>query len=193
LGSCRLSVLGGCALTSSDGADISLPTRKDRLLLAYLGLQGGRPQPREYLANLLWAHRAEAQARDSLRQSLAGLRTALRRVGLDPLKSDRETVALDITALDVDAVDFMRAAEAPAGAEQAIALYRGAMLSGIDAPTGEFEQWLAPERQRLEDMAARLVERTTTSAPSDAVADGAARMGKTALPVRPVRRGTTAP
>jgi TolB-like protein len=181
LGSCRLSVLGGFALTSSDGADISLPTRKDRLLLAYLGLQDGRPQPREQLAGLLWAHRAEAQARDSLRQSLAGLRTALRRAGLEPLKSDRETVTLDITALDVDAVDFIRAAEAPTGTGQAIDIYRGALLSGIDPPTGEFEQWLMPERQRLEDMAARLVERITASTPSDAVADGAIRLARQLL------------
>jgi hypothetical protein len=44
---------------------MALPTRKDRQLLAYLAMQEGRPQSREKLASLLWADRAEEQARDS--------------------------------------------------------------------------------------------------------------------------------
>ena len=51
---CRLTLLGGFALVTGDGRQLSLPTRKDRLLLAYLALSAGKPQARERLAGLLW-------------------------------------------------------------------------------------------------------------------------------------------
>ena len=73
---CRLTLLGGFSLETADGVKLALPTRKDRLLLAYLALSPGRPQSRERLAGLLWGDRGEAQARDSLKQSLAGIRQA---------------------------------------------------------------------------------------------------------------------
>jgi hypothetical protein len=71
LGACKLILLGGFALESAYGATLALPTRKDKLLLAYLALSGGRPQSRGRLAGLLWGDRGEAQARDSLKQSLS--------------------------------------------------------------------------------------------------------------------------
>jgi hypothetical protein len=68
---CRLTLLGGFALESGDGKALTMPTRKDELLLAYLALSAGKPQTRERLAGLLWGGRAETQARDSLKQALA--------------------------------------------------------------------------------------------------------------------------
>ena len=144
-------------------------------------MQDGRPQPRERLAGLFWSDRADAQARDSLRQSLAGLRAAFRRTGVDPLISDRETVTLDIAAIEVDGEVFARTAEAPDQAAQAVALYRGPLLADIDPPTEEFEQWLIPERQRLEDMAARLVERIAANEPSSDYANAATHLARQLL------------
>ena len=60
MAACKLTLLGSFALESGDGKELTLPTRKDRLLLAYLALSGGRPQSRERLAGLLWGDRAEA-------------------------------------------------------------------------------------------------------------------------------------
>ena len=85
----QLDLLGGFALRSPEGAAVAFSTRKDRLLLAYLALQGGRPQSRAQLSDLLWADRADAQARGSLRQSLVNLRGIL---GDQILQSNRETV-----------------------------------------------------------------------------------------------------
>lgn len=51
--------------------------RKAKGLLAFLALQPDRAQARDKLAALLWAESAQAQARQSLRQALAGLRKAL--------------------------------------------------------------------------------------------------------------------
>ena len=89
MAACRLTLLGNFTLVTDDGRQLPLPTRKDRLLLAYLGLSPGRAHPRERLAGLLWGDRAAAQARDSLKQSLASIRQTFRQVGLDPLCADR--------------------------------------------------------------------------------------------------------
>src|SRR5262249_23774366 len=89
---CRLRLLGGFSFQTVDGAMLALPTRKDKLLLAYLAMSTGRPQSRGRLAGLLWGDRAEAQARDSLKQSLAGIRQAFRQAGVDPLDAGRESV-----------------------------------------------------------------------------------------------------
>ena len=78
MAACSLTLLGGFTFRSTDGKELPLPTRKDRLLLAYLALSAGRPQARDRLAGLLWGDRAETQARDSLRQSLAAMRQAFR-------------------------------------------------------------------------------------------------------------------
>ena len=89
---CQLNLLGGWSLIVQGGSELPLPTRKDRQLLAYLAIHHGRFLLRERLANLLWSDRADAQARDSLRQSLAALRKAFRSVGLDPVQGHRLVV-----------------------------------------------------------------------------------------------------
>jgi DNA-binding SARP family transcriptional activator len=89
MAACRLNLLGGFALESGDGGKLNLPTRKDRLLLAYLALKAGQPQAREKLAGLLWGDRGEAQARDSLKQALAGIRQAFRQANADPIRANR--------------------------------------------------------------------------------------------------------
>ena len=174
----RLMVLGGFALTSGDGANIELPTRKDRLLLSYLCLNPGRPQPREKLYGLLWADRGETQARGSLRQSLAALREALRSAGPDALASDRDSVTFNLSGIVIDAFDFERLAADAATLDQAVIQYRGELLAGIEPPTPEFEQWLKPERQRLEDLAAKAVEQVAASEFSQAAVKHALDLGR---------------
>ena len=168
MAACSLTVLGGLRLLSSDGRDLALSTRKDRLLVAYLALNAPRPLARDRLAGLLWGDRGETQARDSLRQSLAALRQAFRQVALDPIQSGRESVSFDITNIDVDALAFERLAETGLHSE-AIAFYGGALLEGIDGLTPEFEAWLGPERERLAALAVRLVEHiANASKPNEA-------------------------
>lgn len=163
MAACSLTLLGGFELRSGDGHDLALSTRKDRLLLTYLALNAGRPLGRDRLAGLLWGDRGEAQARDSLRQSLAAIRQAFRQVGLDPIGSERDSVSFNAAGIEVDAVAFERlAADATARAEAA-SLYRGALLEGIDGLTPEFEVWLGPERERLASIAVRLVEQIAES------------------------------
>jgi len=164
LAPCSLTLLGGFELRSPDGDDLALSTRKDRLLLAYLALNAGRPLARDRLAGLLWGDRGETQARDSLRQSLAAIRQAFRQAGLDPVASERDSVSFNPSGVQIDVMDFERlVTDARTRAEPA-ALYRGPLLDGIDGMTSEFEAWLAPERERLASIAVRLVEQIADSA-----------------------------
>jgi TolB-like protein len=170
-------LLGGFGLRAPNGADLPLSTRKDRLLLAHLALNAGRPLAREKLAGLLWGDRGETQARDSLRQSLAAIRHAFRQVGLDPVTADRETVTFHPTAIDIDAAEFARLAPDHGACGQAASLYRGDLLDGIDGVTPEFETWLAPERERLAGIAIRQVEAAAAlNQPNDAARDLAQRL-----------------
>jgi DNA-binding SARP family transcriptional activator/Tfp pilus assembly protein PilF len=174
-----LTLLGGFGLESGD-RKVSLPTRKDRLLLAYLVLSSGRPQPRERLAALLWGDRAEAQARDSLKQALAELRQVLRQCGGDPLHADRELVTFEPKGVEVDAIEFAHLAEDAASFNKAVGLYRGKLLDGCDGVTAEFDDWLRPERERLAGLALRLLEQIAGS-PDERFVDDAIRFGSQLL------------
>lgn len=149
-----LQLLGGFAL-KRDGELVDLSNRKDRLLLGFLSLQSGRPVSRDRLAGLLWADRAEEQARGSLRQSLAALRNAFGEDADAILLAGRDSVTLKPAGLDIDVANFERT---PANAGT-IRLYAGPLLDGFEAPSPEYGEWLLPERQRLEDLAASAVER----------------------------------
>lgn len=171
LAACSLILLGALGLRSADGRELALSTRKDRLLLAYLALNAGQPLARDRLAGLLWGDRGETQARDSLRQSLAALRQAFRQVELDPVTSDRDSVSFDPNGIEIDVITFERLAGDSRTHTQAAALYRGALLDGIDGVTQEFETWRRPERERLASIAVHLVEQIAQSpAPSEAAA-----------------------
>jgi len=182
---CRLTLLGSFSLIAGDGRQLPLPTRKDRLLLAYLALSPGRAHQRERLAALLWADRAEAQARDSLKQSLASIRQSFRQAGLDPIRADRDVVALQPDGIDIDAVTFSGLAAAPSDPGRAAALYQGELLDGLDGLGPELEAWLRAERERLADLAVRVLEHLTTSA--DDAADDAVRLGRQLLARDPLR------
>jgi DNA-binding SARP family transcriptional activator/TolB-like protein/Tfp pilus assembly protein PilF len=187
-------MFGGWSLTGPDGTELVLPTRKDRQLLGYLAMQGGRPQPREKLASLLWADRAEEQARDSLRQSLATLRRVFRAVGLDPITSDRSAANLDRSVLVSDVVTFAEGCIGAAPSAALAALYRGPFLEGLDTSTPEFERWATQERQRLATMAEQLVYTASISVLPPDDTEAALRLGRRLLAedplLEPVYRAT---
>ena len=148
----QLKILGGFALHSPGGEAVTIASRKDRLVLAYLAVNSSRPQSRERLSSLLWPDRAELQARGSLRQSLATLRELL---GSEALITSRETVAINPLLVESDANRF--SALAQAGDSRACDLYEGELLAGLDSGSDVFEHWLRTERQRLAELATQLV------------------------------------
>lgn len=191
---CQLRLLGAWSLRGSDGSDLPLPTRKDRQLLSYLATQDGRPVARERLANLFWADRAEEQARDSLRQSLAALRRAFRVVGIDVLISDRTGAKLDQSQLSIDAVTFASGCRGSAPSAELAELYRGPFLEGLETSTPEFERWVTQERQRFATLAEQLVCTASISVLPPADIEAALQLGRKLLAqdptLEPIYRAT---
>ena len=175
-----LQLLGGFAL-ERDGVAVELPRRKDRLLLGFLRLNSGRPASRDRLASLLWADRAEEQARGSLRQSLAALRTAFGNDADQVLAAGRDSVSVDPLTLGSDVEAFERACASSATLADAPRLYPGPLLEGLEAPGGDYGQWLAAERRRLEDLAVSAVERLARIEGSQAETQSAIRLARQLL------------
>jgi DNA-binding SARP family transcriptional activator/tetratricopeptide (TPR) repeat protein len=149
----ELTLLGGFAARDAEHGLLHLPRRKAEALLAYLACGGGSSHPRDKLAALLWPDVSDAQARHSLRQTLASLRQAL---PPGALRIDGPTVGLDPDTADVDVLTFRRlAAEGTPGAlAHAAAMYGGDFLAGLDVRDAPpFEEWLQSEREALRDLA----------------------------------------
>ena len=75
-------------------------------------------------------------------------------------------------------MNFARLAADATSLDQAIILYRGELLAGIEPPTPEFEHWLKPERQRLEDLAAKVVEQAAAADLSETAVKRALELGR---------------
>lgn len=172
-----LDLLGGF----STRPPLRFGSRKAEALLAFLALSGGRPQPRDMLAALLWPETTDERARHSLRQALVALRR-----GLGPsaslLVERGETVMVSPDAVDVDVLKvkaLVRRGTAEALTE-ASTLYRGDLLSGLAMKEPPFEEWLLGERERLRDLLldglARLLARQMAADTPDAAVQTASRL-----------------
>lgn len=144
----QLEILGAWRLSTTDGAEVRIASRKARALLGYLALHPYEAQSRDRLASLLWEDVDTEQARASLRQALATLRRLTAEHAL--IRADAETMQLS-TRVRVDVDDF-RAALATGTREslqRAATLYRGDLLEGFDARSGAFEEVVQAERLNL--------------------------------------------
>ncbi len=157
----RLSLLGGFEAVLASGTRLVLPTRKAQALLAYCALRPTQIHQREKLATLLWGETEDANARNSLRQTLYVLRSALGESASGTLRVERDAVSARPSAIEVDALSFERfaAEQTPESLEQAAALYRGDLLEGFVVDEEPFEEWLLEERERLRDLAMETLAR----------------------------------
>jgi DNA-binding SARP family transcriptional activator/tetratricopeptide (TPR) repeat protein len=162
------------------GAVVPVPARKVRALLAYLATHPGRAHPRDRLTALLWPDVPDSQARQSLRQALAGLRRAL--TSSRALVVDADTVAVDPLLLDVDVIRFERlvAAGGQPKLQQAVALYQGDLLDGFHVKSPAFEDWLLTERERFRELArqalAKVLEHQSRTGATEAAIHTAGRL-----------------
>ena len=176
----ELTLLGGFRARLDAGPPLALPSRKAQALLAYLALPLGQAHARDKLAALLWGQMRPPQARASLRQALMAIRRFLG--GMDALRVDAETVALDAVAVTVDALIFDRCARGDTieALERAAALYQGDLLAGLALDEAPFEEWLLAERERLHELAlgalARLLARQRASGSTEAAVQSALRL-----------------
>jgi DNA-binding SARP family transcriptional activator len=118
-------------------------------------LPPGQRHSRDKLAGLLWSDRGDKQARDSLKSAISRLKDAFGSLQPPPIVSERECVSLDREKVVVDVAAFERliGEGTPESIAQAITVYRGDLLDGLDVRDPAFEEWLLLERQRLRVLA----------------------------------------
>ncbi len=129
---------------------------KAQALFTYLALEAERPHHRDHLATLLWPADLESSARNSLRQTLYELRKLLGdRDDLDVpfFLITRQTVQFNLASnATLDVIDFLALIQA-GNLEQAAALYRGELLSGLSCESEPFEEWLRQQRAYFHNLA----------------------------------------
>jgi serine/threonine protein kinase/tetratricopeptide (TPR) repeat protein len=135
-------------------------------LLAYLVLHASAPQSRTHLAFLLWPDSTETQAHTNLRTLLTRLRHALPNADTF-LYTDRQGIqwrphsphaawsldVLDFEQALVHAENAQESCDARRSFEEAVVLYHGDLLPGC------YDEWILPERDRLQQAFLKALER----------------------------------
>jgi DNA-binding SARP family transcriptional activator len=170
-----LQVLGAFRVLDASGAEVRIPSRKGRALLAYLALRPGESHSRDRLAGLLWEDADEELARTSLRQALAALRKALPASAQKGLLADSESVTVDASLIGSDIGAFRRsvAAGTRIALQEAVGHYHGDLLDGFDARSTAFEEWLGTERIALRKQMSDALQKLTRLCIANEDSDGA--------------------
>ncbi|MGH2502118.1 MAG: AAA family ATPase, partial [Ktedonobacterales bacterium] len=161
----QIQLLGDFRLTWDDRPAQGINTPRLQSLLAYLALHRDALQLRQRIAFLFWPDSSEAQARNNLRQLLHALRgaqpdvSALLVVDHHALQWRPDvTLSLDVEAFERAVTDLERDDQAPDGAalrlagEHILELYQADLLPGC------YDDWIAPERERLRERYIRALE-----------------------------------
>lgn len=157
----RLSILGNFGLSDAAGRPIPVRSKKNRSLLAYLGLCPSGTSTRDRICTLLWGSHGQEQARASLRQSLAMLRKDIGDLADIIILNESETVTLWLPALAIDALELLDSKRT----HDLLTLRRVAhalpheFLSDCAISEEAFDEWLTLERGRLRTSAIDLLER----------------------------------
>jgi len=148
----RATLFGAFRLQRPDGQEIEVTGKRARALLAMLCLNPGLAVERTRLCELLWQGRFQAQARASLRQTLLGLKKQLTPIRADVLDINRETVAVNESAVRSDLSELENALvqlDIDRVSEHLVAIGDKCLL-GHFSFDDEFERWLAGRRAQVE-------------------------------------------
>src|SRR6266566_4411645 len=166
-------------------------------LLAYLALHRGVPQSRSRIAYTLWPDSTDAQAHTNLRNLLFKLRMTLPEVDTF-LVVDRLTLCWQQdTFWSLDVIDFEGAiaraeqarctqntAEERQALEEAVKLYQGDLLPSC------YDEWIQPERDRLQQTYQGALERLTELLQQERNYAGAIRVAQLLLRLDPLQEAT---
>src|SRR5690242_2703630 len=113
-----------------DGTKVALPGNRERLLLAYLAVHPKCRESRRKLTTLLWREDSDETTLDNLRNCVFNLRKALGTSDNQVVASDGRDITLDISAFDIDVVEFWNAAAKAdiTNLQRAAQLYGGKFL-----------------------------------------------------------------
>jgi DNA-binding SARP family transcriptional activator/tetratricopeptide (TPR) repeat protein len=152
----HVSLLGGQAITGDRADGVHVRSSRTLVLVAFLAVHAGSPQPRQRIAGLFWPESADGQALTNLRRELHHLRQML---GDEPSLvvtsrelcwRDTRTCRVDVRVFDTERKAALAAAAADDDAgvlvhgTAAIDQYRGDLLPGV------YDDWLLDARSQLE-------------------------------------------
>jgi DNA-binding SARP family transcriptional activator len=179
----RFHTLGVLDLRGPDGAELGAVLRQPKRLgrLAYLALASPRRfYRRDSLLALFWPTLDEEHARAALRRALYFLRMDLGSEVVTGRGDEEVGVSGELLWCDAPALDR---ALASGDFEDALALYRGALLEGLHVAGAapEFQEWLDQERGRLRERAGGAARSLAARAEADGRLADAARFSDVAL------------
>jgi DNA-binding SARP family transcriptional activator len=151
-----IQLLGGFRISAGGTAAVGIDQARVQRMLAYLLLHRRAPRSRQQIAFTLWPDTSDAQALRNLRTLLTRLR--------QPLPEAERFLDIGAHAVrwrpdssfNLDVADFEAAYEQAVSAERRgqpadaiVALERAVSLYTGDLLPGWYDEWLAPERERL--------------------------------------------
>jgi DNA-binding SARP family transcriptional activator len=160
----KICLFGGAQVGWGDGRQLVRLSRPSQVLLGFLVIHRHRTHQREVLASILWEEVDEARARHRINTALWRLRRALAApdakadecivsepggsVGFDP----RACRWLDVATFEDTIAQVTRAAPGVPGEPEVAALERALDLYAGDLLPGCYDEWVMPERRRLETL-----------------------------------------
>ncbi len=175
-------------MRDATGAQVALTLRKTEALIAFLAVNG-HSQQRDKVATLLWGETCQSNAMQSLRQARLTLMRNLEMHNLPILSFDRREVHLDVSSLQVDALEFEQLQKAgdQDSLARAVALYSGEFLAGLEIESEAFEEWLLPIRAWYREQMEAILNKLLTLQEQAGAQESSIRTAKRILALDPLR------
>jgi DNA-binding SARP family transcriptional activator/streptogramin lyase len=174
----EISLLGPVEV-ARDGQQADLGSPQQRVLMALLALRAGRLTPVGTIVDALWPSNPPPSAAKVVQTYVSRLRKA---IGADAIKSRDGGYVLDVPHDAVDAVRFEQLVAA-ARFSDALRLWRGPPLAGLEALGAEAERLDELRRRAIED---RLDEQLAAGWHADVVSEARALLAEDPLRERAV-------
>lgn len=195
----RIRVLGGFACVDVDGNDVVWNSRKARAVLKLLVDARGARVPRDVLVERLWPGAAPSAVSNRLSVAISTVRRSLDPRGVFPRSSfvgtDRDTVWLESTSVDVDLERFLHAAstarrrgEQPDGSPEQIlqCLQRAVALhGGVAFADDPYDDWWAATREQVSSVFSEVCHKLAMTARDAGLDETAAAALRAALDADP--------
>jgi DNA-binding SARP family transcriptional activator len=182
----RVDLFGGFNVRVDGRSIARLPSARQQQLITFLVLHGrANPIPRQRVSGTLWPESTDVQAQTNLRRELHHLREAWPRLEALIASESRTLAWGDHASAMVDVVAFERAADRGlegdrAALQEAATLYQGDLLPDCQ------DEWIQPDRERLQQRAREVLGRLVTSLEQDRSFGEAIERGRQLLRLDPL-------